>query len=225
MTAPARPAAPKRDSYHHNDLRDAVIAKAVEFISERGGPTFSLRELATSLGVSHAAVYRHFSDKDGLLECLTELGFREMRRYQQAAQAGAGDAPLGQLSALCSAYLNFAVEQRGYFALMFHASPISEATAAARDRHNADALDALVSTIRAAQANGDIVAGDPERIAAYLVLAPHGLASFQSQGHIPAFIAHHDPGPITTDWLALLILQPLLTKPLPPDEVTRRFLT
>ncbi len=225
MTATPRPAAQKRDSYHHNDLYHAVITRAVEFMSERGGPAFSLRELATSLGVSHSAVYRHFTDKDALLECLTELGFREMRRYQKAAQSRAEDTPLAQLNALCAAYLDFSVEQRGYFALMFHATPTSEGTAAARDRHNGDALEALVRTIRAAQANGDIIAGDPEPIASCLVLAAHGLASFQAQGHIPAFIARQKPGPLTANWLAMLTLQPFLTAPMPPGEVTKRFLS
>jgi AcrR family transcriptional regulator len=223
MPATNRKAAPQRETYHHNDLQTAVVARAVQLISERGGPAFSLRELATSLGVSHSAVYRHFADKDALLESVTALGFEEMGRYQQAAMTRADETPLGQLNALCAAYLDFAREQRGYFALMFHAYPISDATASARDLHNADALDTLVATIRAAQDTGDVIPGDPERLAAYLVLAPHGLASFQAQGHVPAFIARQDPGPLSSDWLARLALQPLLTAPMTPDQIARHF--
>lgn len=223
MTATARKPASPRDTYHHNDLQKAAVAKAVQFISERGGPAFSLRELATSLGVSHSAVYRHFADKDALLDSVTVLGFQEMTRYQRKAQARAESTPLGQLVALCAAYIDFAREQRGYFSLMFHAHPISQATASARDSHNSEALLSLVGAIRAAQDSGDLIAGEAERIAAYLVLAPHGLASFQAQGHVPAFIAHQDPGPLSSDWLAQLSLQPLLTKPMTPKDITHRF--
>jgi len=106
---------------------------------------------------------------------------------------------------------------------MFHAHPISEATASARDAHNSEALRILVSAIRAAQDSGDLIAGQVERIASYLVLAPHGLASFQAQGHVPDFIARQDPGPLTSDWLALLSLQPLMTNPMTPEDITRGF--
>ncbi|HBZ42759.1 MAG TPA: TetR family transcriptional regulator [Maritimibacter sp.] len=212
-----------RDTYHHNDLRKAAVEKAVQLISDRGGPNFSLRELATSLGVSHSAVYRHFADKDALLDSVTALGFEEMTRYQSMAQARAEATPLGQLTALCAAYIEFARKERGYFALMFHAYPISDATAAARDLHNAKALETLVTAIIEAQENGDIIPGDPERIAAFLVLSPHGLASFQAQGHVPQFIARQNPGPLSPDWLAQLALQPLLVAPMSPDDIARRF--
>lgn len=223
MPRPKSKPASNRYSYHHNDLRQAAVAKAVQLISERGGPDFSLRELATSLGVSHSAVYRHFADKDALLDSVTALGFEEMNRFQAKAQAGAEATPIGQLTALCVAYIEFARAERGYFALMFHASPISDATAAARDSHNTKALETLVTAIAKAQENGDIIPGDPERIAAFLVLSPHGLASFQAQGHVPQFIARQNPGPLSADWLARLALQPLLTAPMTPDEIARHF--
>ena len=223
MTALSKQPKTRRDTYHHNGLRDAALRKAVQLISERGAPSFSLRELATSLGVSHTAVYRHFADKDALLREVTALGFHEMTSYQQKAQARSDGTPLGRLLSLCDAYLAFAREQQGYFALMFHSRPTSETTADARDELNTVALGTLVKAVRAAQESGDIIAGDPERLAAYLVLAPHGLASYQAQGHVPSFIARQATGPLTEGWIALLTLQPLLTRPMPPQDLSLRF--
>ncbi|MEJ2030823.1 MAG: TetR/AcrR family transcriptional regulator [Maritimibacter sp.] len=207
--AKTRKTAVTRETYHHNDLPKAVIAKAVELITARGGPDFSLREIATALGVSHSAVYRHFADKTALLNAVTALGFEALGSYQAQAQAAADSNPLDELRALCVAYVTFAREQPGYFALMFHSHPVTEDTA---------------RTIRQAQAAGLIIPGNAERIAAYLVLAPHGMASFHAQGHVPAFIAaHQKDGPLSADWLSEVALAPLLATPLQPDQFARRF--
>ncbi|MEJ2036222.1 MAG: helix-turn-helix domain containing protein [Maritimibacter sp.] len=180
--AKTRKTAVTRETYHHNDLPKAVIAKAVELITARGGPDFSLREIATALGVSHSAVYRHFADKTALLNAVTALGFEALGSYQAQAQA------------------------------------------AADSEHNSEALGKLVETIRQAQAAGLIIPGNAERIAAYLVLAPHGMASFHAQGHVPAFIAaHQKDGPLSADWLSEVALAPLLATPLTPDQFARRF--
>lgn len=214
----------KRETYHHNDLPKAVIEKAVELITARGGADFSLREIATALGVSHSAVYRHFADKSALLNAVTALGFEALGRYQAQAQAAAESNPLDELRALCVAYVTFAREQSGYFALMHHSHPATEETARGRDEHNSEALGKLVEAIRQAQAAGLIIPGNPERIAAYLVLAPHGMASFHAQGHVPAFIASHEAdGPLSADWLSEVALAPLLTTPLQPDQFAKRF--
>ena len=61
--------------YHHGDLRNALIIAAAELIEENGSVEFAMVDAARRAGVSSAAPYRHFKDKDALLEAVTQLGF------------------------------------------------------------------------------------------------------------------------------------------------------
>lgn len=213
-----------RKTYHYAQLKEALIETALRLTSERDGPVFSLRELATALGVSHTAVYRHFADKDALLEEMTQMGFAEMAAAQVTAQSKAGPAPLMQLRALCAAYIRFAVDYPGYFTLMFNSRLGSPVASSARDSHNSGALKVLIDAIRACQVSKDIVDGDPERLAAYLVLAPHGMCSYIASGHIPGFIARQQEGlNDAADWMAQVGIEPFLIQRRSPDAFARLF--
>jgi AcrR family transcriptional regulator len=86
-----------RDSYHHGDLRRALVDTAVRLMAEQGADGFTLRETARAVGVSHAAAYRHFADKEDVLSAIAAHGYRELRapaRSHRARAAGArGAAP------------------------------------------------------------------------------------------------------------------------------------
>jgi hypothetical protein len=66
---------PVRESYHHGDLRAALLRAALDLMREQGDHEFTLREVARRVGVSHAAPVRHFRDKDALLAAIAEEGF------------------------------------------------------------------------------------------------------------------------------------------------------
>ena len=59
-----------KQSYHHKDLRNALIEKGIEIVSKEGIHSFSLRKVAAACGVSHAAPYSHFQNKEELLEAM-----------------------------------------------------------------------------------------------------------------------------------------------------------
>lgn len=218
------PKTAKRTSYHHNSLPEAVIEKAVEYIVERDGPTFSMRELATALGVTHAAVYRHFADKDALLDALARKGFEELASRQKKFQSEAEDTPMEQLYALLFAYLNFASEFPGYYVVMFRARAISETAFFAREIYNTEALGTLLSAIKACQESGDFIEGDVYRMASYTALAPHGLVSHYVQGLFPRILTLASVEAESVRWLADLIFQPLLKKPKSPEEMAKLFM-
>ena len=71
-------------AYRHGDLRNALIAAATELTVQRGGPDFTLREIAAITGVRHAAVYRHFASKAALLEEIARLGVQALRARIEA---------------------------------------------------------------------------------------------------------------------------------------------
>lgn len=100
--------------YHHGDLRRAVLAAAVDAISEHGPAAVSLRDLARRVGVSHAGPVHHFKDKAGLLTALAAEGFGLLADALVAARDAGGDfVDVGV------AYVRFALDHRAHFEVMF----------------------------------------------------------------------------------------------------------
>ena len=219
----AAAASRRKKGYHHNDLRNALLMVALDVIVSRGGPSFTMRELASALGVTHTSVYRHFADKAALLDALTAEGFRRLAACQEEELNKASDDPLERVNALGFAYLRFARENRGFFSLMFTAREDENPEKSSRTKHNEKALSTLVTTIVECQRAGLVVDCDPVRIAGYLVLAPHGLAAYETQGHEP--LGDGDKGPFFPSVEAIneLTIMPFLVNPPTPQEVARRY--
>jgi AcrR family transcriptional regulator len=108
-----------RDStYHHGDLRAALITAAAAEIERIGHENLSLRELAASLDVSRGAPYRHFADRRTLLAALATEGFDKLAAiYRKGRETG--KTPQMRLAASGRAYLAFAAERPQLFRLMF----------------------------------------------------------------------------------------------------------
>ncbi|MFT4259516.1 TetR/AcrR family transcriptional regulator [Microbacterium sp.] len=106
-------------TYHHGDLRAALLAAAIE--SLESGETPSMRAVARRAGVSPAAPYRHFADRDALDSALAVRGFDELHEVLTAALAHASATASAQetLSALAVAYVRFALRRPALFHLMF----------------------------------------------------------------------------------------------------------
>jgi AcrR family transcriptional regulator len=104
--------------YHHGDLKAALIDGAVELIAERGVRRFSLAELSRRLGVTVAAPYRHFANRD---ELLAAVAVRALRAFGEAlaAQSSETDPPEQRLAAVASGYVRFAAEQPALFGVVF----------------------------------------------------------------------------------------------------------
>jgi AcrR family transcriptional regulator len=108
----------KNLTYHHGDLRAALMTTAAAEIERIGYENLSLRELAASLGVSRAAPYRHFVDRRALLTALAAEGFDKLAAiYRRASETG--KSPEARLNASGRAYLAFADERPQLFRLMF----------------------------------------------------------------------------------------------------------
>ncbi|MFV0281356.1 MAG: TetR/AcrR family transcriptional regulator [Rhodoblastus sp.] len=172
-------------SYRHGDLRNALIAAATEMTVQRGGPDFTLREIAAITGVRHAAVYRHFVSKSALLDEIARLGAQDLRvRIEQEKAASPGD----RLVAIACQYLDFAVTRPGEYRVM---APEGGASA---PQYRA-LLDMMVAPVAAAQAAG-ILRGDisAEILTGLWWAQLHGLAMLalncaMDQGEIGASIS------------------------------------
>ncbi|MEN0139833.1 MAG: TetR/AcrR family transcriptional regulator [Rhodococcus sp. (in: high G+C Gram-positive bacteria)] len=103
--------------YHHGDLHNALVRAAVELLEEDGAAELSLRAAARRAGVSTAAPYRHFSDRDALLSAVAAVGYQDLAARLAAAHPAPTTAD--DLAAIAIAYVQFALARPGLFRVMF----------------------------------------------------------------------------------------------------------
>lgn len=109
-------------TYHHGDLREALVLSAIELLEEKGLATFTLRECARRAGVSHAAPAHHFATAADLLAEIAARGFERFVSALGAAADAADAAPEARLAAMGKAYVAFALANPAIYGLMFRGS-------------------------------------------------------------------------------------------------------
>jgi AcrR family transcriptional regulator len=117
-----------RRSYHHGNLREALIRGALQLIAEKGPAGFTIADAARSAGVSPAAPYRHFRDRDDLMADVARLGFDAFTAKLSAAWREGKPNPLTAFENVGKAYLAFAREEPAFYAAMFEAGAPVEPT-------------------------------------------------------------------------------------------------
>jgi AcrR family transcriptional regulator len=177
----------KRTTYHHGDLRPALLRASLALVEEGGIAALSLREVARKAGVSHNAPYHHFKDRGSLLAALAEDGFAALAKAMAEARAAAPN-PRARLEACGQAYIRFALQSPARFKLMFRPELTGPAEEIAVAQSSNAALDVLTVAIVEAQAAGLAPAGDPRPLVLTCWSAVHGLASLWVDG--PLIRAH-----------------------------------
>jgi AcrR family transcriptional regulator len=175
-------------TYHHGDLRAALLAEAAAMIADGGVTTVTMRAISQRLGVSRAAPYRHFKDKSALLVAVAAAGFERLKDRLHSIDADSPRPGIERFRRMGEEYVRFALENPAHYHLMYGKEAITR-----RDvpelRESADALLALlVGVIRAHQRNGSIKRGNPEALAYTAWSAVHGLASLVIEGQIEATV-------------------------------------
>jgi AcrR family transcriptional regulator len=110
----------EKRSYHHGDLRQALIEAGLTLLEAQAADALSLREVARAVGVSATAVYRHFPDKGALLDALAAAGLEKLAEAQRAAAKQAGGGQAG-FAATGIAYVRFAAANPALFRMIFGA--------------------------------------------------------------------------------------------------------
>ena len=110
-----------RDSYHHGNLRQALVEATVSLIEAKGPMAFTLAEAARQAGVSAAAPYRHFTGRDELLQEVARQGFLDFAARLDAAFDTGRPSALSAFLRMGQAYLGFAAEKPGFYMAMFEA--------------------------------------------------------------------------------------------------------
>jgi AcrR family transcriptional regulator len=142
-----------KPSYHHGDLRSALLSAAHTLLETQTAAELSLREAAKVANVSPAAPYRHFANKDALLAALAEEGFDELDQVLRAAAQRIPAQPRAQLTELADAYLRLAVNRPHFFRMMFSIdlgpSRVDEGIVRACDRVQQGLVQALAQSLGA----------------------------------------------------------------------------
>ena len=112
------PLAPPPAAYHHGDLREALVQAGVAILEENGLAALTLRETARRAGVSHAAPYHHFADKEALLAAVAARGF-QMQREEMTLAANQLAQKNDELQAYGLTYAAFAQAHPSLFRLMY----------------------------------------------------------------------------------------------------------
>ncbi|MBZ6076737.1 TetR/AcrR family transcriptional regulator [Microvirga puerhi] len=116
-----------RQGYHHGNLKEALIEAAQRFIAERGLGGFTLADAAKLVGVTPAALYRHFRGRDALVAEVAFRGFNQLAERLGRALTSAG-TPLERFTRMGEAYLAFAEQEPGFYAAMFSPRPAEAET-------------------------------------------------------------------------------------------------
>lgn len=171
-----------RRGYHHGNLREALIAAALDLIAQKGPAGFTFAEAARQAGVSPAAPYRHFRDRDALMADVARRGFEQFEQRLAAAWDQGQPAPLAALERMGRAYLEFAREEPAYFSAMFESGlPIGEHRELneAGDRAFAVLRGACEAVVAAMPAGGRPPA---MMMALHIWSLSHGIASLFARG-------------------------------------------
>ena len=169
---------PAVKSYHHGDLRAALIEAGLGLLEARAADDLGLREVARAVGVSPTAIYRHFPDKRALMAALAAEGLARLAAAQRAASEAAGGGVAG-FSATGAAYVRFALGNPALFRLIFASSAMADLL----DCKPEDDAMAFLRANAAALAEG--VGGDAQVVALQAWAIAHGLAMLMLDGQVP----------------------------------------
>lgn len=164
---------------HHGDLRNALERATLALVAARGPHGFTLAEACRHAGVSVAAPYKHFADREALLASLARKGYEEQLRRYRVAVSGSTD-PGAQLEAFASAYVRFAAEERALFEITFLAGLDK-----ARHPELVEAGTALFDLVVPIAARITMSPDSAFDLIVRIAASAHGLALFSQQHMLP----------------------------------------
>lgn len=171
-------------TYHHGDLKNALIKAGVEILSKEGIEGLSLRKVAQRAGVSHNAPYSHFPDKQSLIAAISTEGFKQLYEELGLAISAHPTEPKKQLQEGAQRYVQFAMNNTDTFKIMFSGVLEKEKEYPAFVEISHKTFDRVVEIVRACQDAG-ILRPSPAEIMAVAVWGQvHGILALRLEGQI-----------------------------------------
>lgn len=174
-------------SYHHGDLRSALVCAAVARVEEVGAEHVSLRAVAAEVGVSPSAAYHHFADKDALLGQVAAAGLQllvqTVSAEVEAIPSGSREAARLRFRAAGQAYVTFALTHPQLFRVAFSPYCLEQPGVPTTDDGSVPVLSALLNDLVSTGGLNPSVRDGSEDV---FVATLHGLATLTLQGMIPS---------------------------------------
>ncbi|MBI5928731.1 MAG: TetR/AcrR family transcriptional regulator [Chloroflexi bacterium] len=174
------------DNYHHGDLKNALIQAGLAILSQEGVQALSLRKVAKHAGVSHAAPYSHFTDKQALIAAIATEGYKKLYEQVSAVAVHYQADPRSQLIETAWAYVQFAIDTPDHFKITF--SGIVE-----REHDYPDYVEQaqknfalIVEVIESCQRQNILQQGDSELLMVSIWSGLHGLIHLLLGNQLPS---------------------------------------
>ncbi len=172
-----------RQTYHHGDLRTALIDAAITLLEAHGAAQVSMREAARIAGVSAGAPYRHFKDRDELMSAVAAAGHRRMMAHLEAATEG-NDGAMARYRSHGVGVVTFAVAHPHLFRVM-NTALWARAAASPEMAAVAEALNTQTASLVAeAQQAGELTPGSPAVVMLAAESLVYGLARLFVDGRM-----------------------------------------
>ncbi len=171
-------------SYHHGDLKNALIQAGVEILEKEGVTGLTLRKVAKYAGVSHAAPYAHFADKQALIAAISTEGFKQLNLKIESIRHQYESDPKRWLIETAWTYIQFALKEPDRFKLMFSSVLEKEQDYPDFVEISKKNFGQLVSVVEGCQEVGVLKPGDPELSAVSIWGNVHGLVMLVLEGQI-----------------------------------------
>ncbi|MFZ5434680.1 MAG: TetR/AcrR family transcriptional regulator [Calditrichota bacterium] len=173
-----------RKAREKQEMRLRILEAAKKLFLEDGYPNVSIRKIADEIEYSPSTIYLYFKDKDDILFALHNVAFKELFRRQQT-NASLTD-PLDRLKAFLTTYLEFALDNREYYDLMFiQYAPVSKIKEEAEWRYGRRSYEFLKETVRQCQQAGYLIKTNLDSATFGLWSFVHGIASLIIRHRIP----------------------------------------
>ena len=169
-------------SYHHGDLRLAILRAACDHLRRENADSLSLRALARGIGVSQTAPYRHFDSKNALFAGIATWGFQILGGQMKASLADQ-TSPMQSFLTLGRCYLDFSREHAEKYQLFFDSSLVEFDEYPRLQEASGVCFDHLLDVIRLGQQAGLFVEREEEEIAAIVWAGLHGISSLLQLEH------------------------------------------
>ena len=165
------------NTYHHGDLKNALIQAGIEILSDEGVKGLSLRRVAKRAGVSHTAPYAHFADKQALVAAISTEGYKRLFAQLTHIDQEFSSDPLKKLVEVAWSYVQFAVNDPAHFKITFSGVIEKENDYPAFVKISQQSFAFINDMVANCQAAGILRSGPTDLIAVHLWGSIHGLAT------------------------------------------------
>ena len=176
---------PRKGAYHHGNLKNALIKAGVDLLAKEGVAGLSIRRVAQKAGVSRAAPYAHFADKQALIAAISTEGYSRLFDAMQRVAARHHDDPGAKLVEGAWAYLKFALDDPDHFKVTTSGAVEREKDYPALVEMSESCFSLVLRIVEECQARGILREGPADLVAVSVWSLMHGLISLVLENQIP----------------------------------------